>query len=86
MAPAPTDSIPEFLDQDEYFCDYMQRIAGQGAYHPPLSEWIQSYHERTGRPEDRIMSFEVYEITDHSPPLGQTQPTDVKKTQLFSWP
>jgi predicted DCC family thiol-disulfide oxidoreductase YuxK len=86
VAPAPSDSIPEFLNQDEYFCDYMQRIAGQGAYHPPLSEWIQRYHERTGRPEDRITSFEVYEILDDSPPPGQTRPSNVRKNLIFSWP
>jgi hypothetical protein len=86
VAPAPADAIPDFLDQDEYFCDYMQRIGGNGAYHPPLSDWIQNYHRRTGRPEDRITSFEVYEIVDQSPPPGQTRPTDVKKTLLFSWP
>jgi predicted DCC family thiol-disulfide oxidoreductase YuxK len=86
VAPAPTDTIPEFLDQDEYFCDYMQRIPGQGAYHPPLSDWIQNYHRRTRRPGDRITSFEVYQITDQSPPPGQTQPTGVRKTLLFSWP
>jgi hypothetical protein len=86
VAPAPTDVIPEYLNQDEYFCDYMQRIGGNGAYHPPLSEWIQSYPNRTGRPEDRITSFEVYEIVDDSPPPGQTQPTNPRKTLLFSWP
>ena len=86
VAPAGTEVIPEYLHQDEFFCDYMQRIGGQGAYHPPLSEWIQAYHERTGRPEDRITSFEVYEIVDQSPPPGQTQPTDSKRTLLFSWP
>ncbi len=86
VAPAPTSVIPEYLNQDEYFCDYMQRIAGQGAYHPPLSDWIQAYHRRTGRPEDRITSFEVYEIVDQSPPPGQTQPTVLRKTLLLSWP
>jgi hypothetical protein len=86
VAPAPTDEIPEFLDQDEYFCDYMQRIGGNGAYHPPLSDWIQSYHRRTGRAQDRITSFEVYEIVDQSPPPGQTRATEPKKTLLFSWP
>ncbi len=86
VAPAPTDAIPEYLNQDEYFCDYMQRIGGNGAYHPPLSDWIQNYHHRTRRPEDRITSFEVYEIIDQSPVPGQTRPTESKKTLLFSWP
>lgn len=85
-APVPANYIPEFLNQDEFFCDYMQRIAGEGAYHPPLSEWIRNYHHRTGRDGDRIVRFEVYNLTDRSPPIGQTQPTDLKKTKLFSWP
>jgi hypothetical protein len=86
LAPVPTDRIVEFLDHDEYFCDYVQRITGQGAYHPALSEWIQRYHERTGRSEDKLVGFDVYSITDDSPPLGSQTPTNVKKTKLFSWP
>jgi hypothetical protein len=86
LAPVPANGIVEFLDQDEYFCDYIQRIAGQGAYHPALSEWIQRYHLRTGREEDKLVGFDVYSITDNSPKIGSTQPTDVKKTKMFSWP
>jgi hypothetical protein len=85
LAPVPADHIVEFLDQDEYFCDYIQRISGQGAYHPALSEWIQRYHERTGNPDDRLMHFDVYSITDVSPTVGKTQPTDIKKNRLLTW-
>ena len=63
----------------------VQRIAGQGAYHPALSEWIQRYHERTGNPDDRLMHFDVYSITDNSPAIGKTQPTEVRKNKLLSW-
>ena len=86
LAPVPANAIVEFLDHDEYFCDYIQRIAGMGAYHPALSEWIQAYHHRTGRPQDRIVHFEVFSLVDQSPPIGRTQPTDTKKTRLFGWP
>jgi hypothetical protein len=44
VAPAPVSEIPAFLDHNQFFCDYIQRIAGQHAYHGALSEWIQHYH------------------------------------------
>lgn len=86
IAPAPLDHIPPYLNQDEYWCDYVNRIPDAGSYHGPLTDWILAYPQRTGRPQDQIVSFEVHAITDRSPLPGQTQPTNTQKRLLLRWP
>ncbi|HKU43669.1 MAG TPA: hypothetical protein VJR89_36170, partial [Polyangiales bacterium] len=56
------------------------------AYTTAFQEWILRYHERTGRPEDRILSFKAYKLSDRSPPLGQTKPTHFKREQYLKYP
>ena len=71
-------SIPRYLGQNYYWYDYTGRIKTFGAYHSGLTDWIYRYHERTGNDEDRILSFEVYEVTHAMPLPGQDGPTNVK--------
>ncbi len=82
----PVNDIPERLGHDSFFCDYTLRIPGSGAYHQALSEWIQRYAERTGRPGDAIVSFEAFKLEHTPPPPGQTRPTNVRRTLFLKWP
>ena len=72
------------LGHDSFFCDYLARISGQGWYHQALIEWVARYPERTGRQEDAIVSFDLIEVSDKSPPPGETDPRDVHAKNLLS--
>jgi predicted DCC family thiol-disulfide oxidoreductase YuxK len=82
----PVLDIPERLGHDSFFCDYTLRIPGSAAYHQALIEWIQRYPDRTGNPQDTIVSFEAYKLEHTPPPPGQTKPTNVRRTTFLRWP
>jgi predicted DCC family thiol-disulfide oxidoreductase YuxK len=82
----PVTDIPPRLGHDSMFCDYTLRISGAGAYHQAMLEWIQRYPERTGNPNDAIVSFEAIKL-EHTPPApGQTQATDIRRSTFLKWP
>jgi predicted DCC family thiol-disulfide oxidoreductase YuxK len=83
VAPVPMDGIPERLDEDEFWVDYLAKIAGTPAYHPALRDWILNHHRRTGRAEDRIVSFDVYLLEDDSPPPGTSKPLNTRQRLVF---
>jgi len=83
VAALPVTRIPPFMDQDEFWCDYTNRIPENGAYHAPLKEWIASYHRRTGRSEDRVLSYEVFLIESDSPPPGEYGPRNIRTRSLL---
>jgi hypothetical protein len=81
--PVPVDEIPERLGQDQFFCDYVARIANAPAYHGALRDWIERYPERTGQAADRLFSYEVYLVEDQSPPPGETVSRGGRRRWLF---
>ena len=82
----PVVDIPARLGQDSMFCDYTASLMRFGAYPGAFQEWILRYPERTGRPEDRIVSFEAIKLEHASPRPGQTQPTDVSRRVFMKYP
>jgi hypothetical protein len=84
--PAPWKTIPPRLDQNSFFCDYLTRIAGRGEYHQAFIEWILHHHERTGRPEDRIVSFEAFTVENDSPRPGQLTPSNTRVNSWLKYP
>ncbi|HEX4447904.1 MAG TPA: DCC1-like thiol-disulfide oxidoreductase family protein [Polyangiaceae bacterium] len=82
----PVDDIPVRLGHDSMFCDYTLRIPGEGAYHGALQDWILRYPERTRRPEDAIVSFEVTKLEHASPAPGQARPHGVRRHVIIKWP
>jgi predicted DCC family thiol-disulfide oxidoreductase YuxK len=80
------NEIPERLDNDSFVFNYSGRLPTQGAYHQAFIEWILSYHERTGNPNDRIVSFDAYEVDDDSPPIGELQPRNIRSHVFLSYP
>jgi hypothetical protein len=80
------NEIPVRLDNDSFVFNYSGRIAGSGAYHQALTEWILAYDERTGNPNDKIVRFDAYEVDDDSPPVGQLEPRNVRSHIFLSYP
>jgi predicted DCC family thiol-disulfide oxidoreductase YuxK len=80
--------IPPRLNQNQFFCGYslFSWMPHFRPYTTAFSEWIMRYPERSGRPEDRIVSFTVWKLSDKSPPPGQTKPTDFKREVMFRGP
>jgi hypothetical protein len=75
----PVERIPGYMDQNEFWCDYTNRIPDNSVNWPPLKEWIFKYSERTGRPEDRIVSYEAKILESDSPPPGQTGARNIRQ-------
>jgi len=49
VAKLPVERIPEHMEQDEFWCDYTNRIPERQVYWRMLKEWILAYHLRTMR-------------------------------------
>jgi hypothetical protein len=80
------NEIPPRLDNDSFVFNYSGRIPTSGAYHQALIEWVLAYHERTGDPRDRIVSFDAYEVDDDSPPIGELNPRNQRSHIFLSYP
>ncbi len=80
------NEIPVRLDNDSFVFNYSGRIPTSGAYFQALTEWLLNYHERTGDPRDRIVSFDAYEVDDDSPPIGELKPRNVRSHVFLSYP
>lgn len=67
--------------------DYGNRIRldRNKPYRQGLSEYLQVWHERTGRPEDELVAFDVYWVKEQCPPPDQDQPYKDEKIALLSW-
>lgn len=84
----PFTEIPARLGQDQFFTSYSLFIH-EGPYRPywgAFEQWILHYHERTGRPRDRIVRFVAYKLSDRSPPMGQTKPDNFRKKAFITYP
>ena len=79
----PFKSIPEYLDQDDTWCDYTINVLGRDVYFGTLADYIRAYPQRTHRRRDEIKSFEVWIAEDDSPKPGETQPTHTTKRLLI---
>jgi len=68
--------VPRHMGQSHFFVMYSDRIANvnYAAYRQAFEEWLLRYPERTGKPEDCLVSYEVYWVLDESPPFGSTNP------------
>ncbi|HVY48617.1 MAG TPA: hypothetical protein VHB21_22170 [Minicystis sp.] len=71
----------------QIWCDYLNRIhlPANSAYRDQMKEFMLRYHERTGRPNDEIVSGDVYWIQDMNPRWGETKSWKFEKMKLFSF-
>ena len=74
-----SDRIAVQPGMNVFWTDYVNRIEGHGAFHGPLREWIMAYHERTGDPDDRVVSFVAAVIEQDSPRPGEKLPSNVRR-------
>lgn len=67
--------------------DYGNRIRldRNKPYRQGLSEYLQVWHERTGRPEDELVAFDVYWVKEQCPPPDQEEPYKDEKIALLTW-
>ena len=84
--PHPGFTIPIRLGPSHLFYGYGNHIPGRGAYHQALQEWVLRYPERTGRPNDKIVSFVLYKVEDDSPPLGEQKPRNLRWNVIIKYP
>ena len=82
------DVVPSHLGQSQFFVMYSDRIGTEGyaAYRQAFADWLLAYPERTGHPEDCLLSYEVYLVTDKSPDLGASPwPTPVDRQRFMTY-
>ena len=80
--------VPTHMGQSQFFVMYSDRIPSDGyaAYRQAFSEWLQAYPERTHHPEDCLLRYEVYLVTDQSPALGShAKPTPVSRQRFMTY-
>ncbi|WP_240807765.1 HTTM domain-containing protein [Polyangium spumosum] len=89
-----TGKPPEFdltkaqsLRYNQIWSDYFNRmhLPANSAYRDAMKEFLYRYPERTGRPEDTIVSGEVYWVKDLNPPFGKKESYKLEKDKLFSF-
>jgi hypothetical protein len=85
-APAPGPTIPDRLGQNSFFCDYLSRLPGHGELYGAFTDWILRHPQRTGRPQDRIVSFEAFVVEHDSPPPGERQPRNLRTRSFHRYP
>ena len=84
VATLPVERIPPHMEQDEFWCDYTNRIPERQVYWRMLKEWILAYHLRTMRREDRIISFEAKLIESDSPPPGEFEARNIRTKVMMT--
>lgn len=74
---------------NQIWSDYYNRIRmpANTAYRDALREWVLRFPERTGRPEDAIVSGDVYWIADMNPRYGDPKHKSYafRQEKLFSF-
>ncbi|HRI71539.1 MAG TPA: HTTM domain-containing protein [Polyangium sp.] len=72
---------------NQIWSDYFNRMkdAGNANFRDSMKEYLIRLPERTGRPEDTIVSGDVYWIHDMNPPFGKTESYRFDKQKLFSF-
>ncbi|AUX39226.1 hypothetical protein SOCE26_006100 [Sorangium cellulosum] len=75
------------LAYSQIWCDYFARIKlpGNSAYRDAMKEYMYRYPERTGRPDDAIVSGDVYWVKDWNPRWGTTESYGEERERLFSF-
>ncbi|HEX2656840.1 MAG TPA: DCC1-like thiol-disulfide oxidoreductase family protein [Polyangia bacterium] len=85
-AALPVDAVVTRLGHDSFWCDYTNQIPNQGIYHQALTDWILRYPDRTGNPDDTLVGFEAYSLTQDTPPPGESGPRNIKRERFLQWP
>jgi hypothetical protein len=77
---------PTGWGHNQFWCDYHNRIrfpqhVGNRQH---LREYLLNVHRFGGRPQDRLVAFDVWWVHDNSPPPGQLHGTPLPPEKLLS--
>lgn len=75
--------VPVRPGYDVFWVDYIARLEGARAYHSAFRQWILAYPERTGRPQDRIVAFELLKLSQDSPRPGEREPRNLHADRVL---
>ncbi len=72
---------------NQIWSDYFNRMhfAGNRPYYDSMVDYMRRLPERTGDPSDRIVSGEVYWVSDMNPKWGQRNSWNEKRELLFTF-
>ena len=75
------------LGLTQIWCDYFNRIQlpGNTAYREPMKDYMYRLPQRTGNPNDAIVSGDVYWIKDLNPRWNEKKSYGFEKSKLFSF-
>lgn len=75
------------LRYNQIWCDYFNRMKepGNANFRDPMKDYMYRLPERTGNPNDIIVSGDVYWVHDMNPPFGKTESYKFEKQKLFSF-
>jgi len=75
------------LRYNQIWCDYFNRMKdpGNANFRDAMKDYMYRLPERTGNPNDVIVSGDVYWIHDMNPPFGKTESYKFEKQKLFSF-
>jgi hypothetical protein len=68
-------------------CDYHLKMSfdGNKGYREEFKQYLLRWAQVEGRPpQDRLVSFDVYWVSNDSPPPGKTVPTNIQRRLLFN--
>src|SRR4029079_14871708 len=73
------------LGLNQIWQDYFNRIRldRNKVYRDGLKEYLLRWHEETGRPEDKLVAFDVYWLRDQCPRPGETKPYNLEKLAIL---
>jgi predicted DCC family thiol-disulfide oxidoreductase YuxK len=73
--------------QSQLWCDYHLKMyfARYAPNRQHLREYLERWHQRTGRPQDRLVAFDVWWVSDKSPPPGVLHGQPQKPVLLLSF-
>jgi len=80
--------VPTHMGQSQFFVMYSERIPydGYANYRQAFAEWLIAHPERTGHPEDCLLSYDVYLVTDRTPEPGtQAEPTPLERNRFMAY-
>jgi hypothetical protein len=85
--PALDLTISDGLGLGQIQQDYFNRIRldGNTRYRQGLSEYLRAWHHHTGRPEDELVSFDVYWVRDQCPKLDEKKPYQNELYAILTW-
>ena len=62
----------------------LKDLARYAANRQHMKDYLLNYHERTGRPQDKLVAFDVWWVHDKSPAPGETHGKPQKPVLLAS--